>query len=94
MTVRSHFRAQAAACARLGSPFTAGLLELVAERLEEAGALGRAVLSWQGDPKAGALALRVAAGLHALVLSGAAPSLRPSIRAAPGPTTAMRSGRR
>jgi hypothetical protein len=75
MTVRSHFGAQAAACARLGSPFTAGLLELVAERLEEAGALGRAVLGWQGDPKADALALRVAAGLHALVLSGAAPEL-------------------
>ena len=75
MTVCSHFHAQAAACARLGSPFTAALLELVAERLDEAGALGRAVLGWPGDPKADALALRVAAGLHALALSGAAPEL-------------------
>jgi hypothetical protein len=75
MTVRSHFHAQAAACARLGSPFTAGLLGLLAERLDETGALGRAVLGWQGDPRSDALALRVAAGLHALVLSGAAPEL-------------------
>jgi hypothetical protein len=75
MKVRSHFRDQAAACARLGSPFTAALLELVAERLDAAGPLGRALLSWPGDPKADALALRLAAALHALVLSGLAPDL-------------------
>lgn len=75
MTVRSHFRAQAAACARLGSPFTAQLLDLVAECLDEAGAVGRAILTWPGDPKADAVALRLAGSLHALVLSGTAPSL-------------------
>src|SRR5919106_3163212 len=73
MTVRSHFRKQAAACARLGSPFTARVLELAAEQLGGAGQVGRTVLDWPGDPTADALALRLAGGLHALVLSGAAP---------------------
>jgi hypothetical protein len=75
MTVRRHFRDQAAACARRGSPFTATLLGLAAERLDGAGRIGSAVLNWQGDPRADALALRLAAGLHALVLSGASPDL-------------------
>lgn len=75
MTVRSHFRAQAAACARLGSPFTARLLELLAACLDAGSPVGRTVLSWPGDPKADALALRLAGSLHALVLSGAAPEL-------------------
>jgi hypothetical protein len=75
MTVRSHFQGQAAACTRLGSPFTARLLELAAERLVETGHVGRAILRWPGDPKADALALRLAAALHALVLSDASPEL-------------------
>ena len=75
MTVRDHFRAQAAACARLGSPFTAALLEFVAERLDERRPVGRALLGWPGDPKADAVALRLAGSLHALVLAGTAPSL-------------------
>src|SRR5690606_38619973 len=75
MTVRSHFRRQASACARLGSPFTARLLALVEDRLDQAGVVGRTLLRWPGDPKADALALRLAGGLHALVLSGDAPCL-------------------
>jgi hypothetical protein len=73
--VRQHFRHQARACRELGSPFTAMLLETAAERLDETSAPGKAVLGWRGDPKADALALRFAAGLHALVLSAAAPAL-------------------
>ena len=73
--VRQHFQDQAAACRQLGSPFTAMLLETAAERLDDTSALGKAVLGWPGDPKADALALRFAGGLHALVLSGAAPAL-------------------
>lgn len=75
MSVRSHFRAQAAACARLGSPFTAQLLDITVDCLDEAGAVGRTILNWRGDPKADALALRLAGGLHALALSGMAPCL-------------------
>jgi hypothetical protein len=74
-TVRQQFRNQASACRRLGSPFTAMLLELAAERLDLASEVGRRVLTWPGDPRGDALALRFAGGLHALVLSGAAPAL-------------------
>jgi hypothetical protein len=73
--VRQHFRDQAEACLQLGSPFTAMLLAMAADRLDETSAVGRATLGWPGDPKADALALRFAGGLHALVLSGASPAL-------------------
>ena len=79
--VRRHFRDQAAACLQLGSPFTAMLLEMAADRLNETSVVGRAILGWPGDPKADALALRFAGSLHALVLSGASPALA---RAYPG----------
>lgn len=66
-------RQQADACDRLGSPFTARLLRLAAERLDTDTAPGARVLGWPGDPLTGgdAVALRLAGGLHALVLSGA-----------------------
>ena len=73
--VREHFRKQAEACLQLGSPFTARVLQLAADRLEDASAIGRTILGWQGDPKADALALRFAGSLHALVLSRASPAL-------------------
>jgi hypothetical protein len=74
-TVRDHFRKQARTCARMGSPFTADLLAYLAEALDPATPAGAAVLGWPGDPKDDALALRLAGGLHALVLSGADPAL-------------------
>ena len=66
-------RRQAEACARLGSPFTARLLRLVADRLDPATPVSARVLGWPGDPLStgDAVALRLAGGLHALVLSGA-----------------------
>ncbi|MEM7024642.1 MAG: DUF2332 domain-containing protein [Pseudomonadota bacterium] len=73
--IRKHFRNQAEHCGRLGSPFTAMLVETAAERLSERSEVGRATLGWPGDPKADALALRFAGSLHALVLSGEAPDL-------------------
>ncbi len=75
MTIRDHFQKQARTCDRMGSPFTAGLLAYLAEALDRATAVGAAVLDWPGDPKADALALRLAGGLHALVLSGRDPAL-------------------
>ncbi|MEZ5932501.1 MAG: DUF2332 family protein [Alphaproteobacteria bacterium] len=68
--VRASFRRQATVCRDLGSPFTAKLLDLLADRLDLGTAVGRAVLDWQGDPAADALALRLAGALHALVLTG------------------------
>jgi hypothetical protein len=73
--VREHFRKQAEACLQLGSPFTAMVLQLAADRLDATSAVGRTVLEWPGNPTADAVALRFAGGLHALVLSDAAPAL-------------------
>jgi hypothetical protein len=66
--VRDAFRRQARACAGLGSPFTARLCALAADRLAPRTPVGDAVLSWRGDPRADALALRLAGALHAIVL--------------------------
>lgn len=68
--VRAHFQAQAAACERLGSPFTARLTRLLGERLTLDDPIGAYVLGWSGDPEADALALRLAGALNGLALSG------------------------
>jgi hypothetical protein len=69
------FRLQAGWCDRLGSPFTARLLECAVNDLESGGPLSDVICAWPGDPIADALPLRVAGALHALVLSGEAPDL-------------------
>ena len=68
--VRAHFRRQAASCAQLGSPFTAALLEGLAERMRPLGRIETRLLSWPGDPGDDALALRAAGALHALAREG------------------------
>ncbi len=75
--IRETFRAQAIPCRDLGSPFTARLCELLAERLEKGNAVGDAVLGWPGR-SAGtgdALALRMTGALQALMIEGRAPEL-------------------
>lgn len=76
MSFRDHCRSQARACAGLGSPFTAWLLTLVAERLAPDTAVADRLLGWP-PARIGpdALGLRLAGALHHLVLSGAAPML-------------------
>lgn len=70
------FRTQARWCEELGSPFTAGLLECLAERLPERQSWpGDVLRDWQGDPVADLLPLRLAGAIHAIVLSGEAPAL-------------------
>ena len=73
--VREAFRQQARWCERLGSPFTARICLVLAERLDPGNAIGKRVLAWPGDPGSDALALRLCGGLHALVRSGRAPVL-------------------
>jgi hypothetical protein len=68
--VIAHFRDQANYCRALGSPFTALLLDLAAARLEAKAAWVAPILAWTGDPRADALALRVAGALHRAVLNG------------------------
>ncbi len=69
--VRASFLAQAGACAELGSPLTARVLRLLVREMA-GGSVEDRVLGWQGDlSRSGdALALRLAGGLHAVVLAG------------------------
>ncbi|MEQ1688657.1 MAG: DUF2332 family protein, partial [Sphingopyxis sp.] len=77
--VAAAFANQVAYCLGNGAPITARVVAGVAAVLESGATsdfLNR-VRAWQGAPIADALALRIAGGLHALHLSGAAPSLAP-----------------
>lgn len=75
--VRAAFADQAHWCVKLGSPFTARLCGLIAERLDRNTEAGRRVLDWPGDPTgtADALPMRLCGGLHFLVRSGEVPEL-------------------
>ncbi|MDT8856959.1 DUF2332 family protein [Paracoccaceae bacterium Fryx2] len=70
--VRAAFRDQATACAALGSPQTARLLAGLADAMTGDTAVAARVLGWPGDPswRGESVALRLAGGLHALVLGG------------------------
>lgn len=70
MTVPAHFRQQADQCRTLGSPFTARLLDLAAERIEAGASWATPLSRWAGDPRADALALRLAGALHRAMLDG------------------------
>ena len=63
------FQDQANLCAELGSPFTARLLDGVADRIQPGTALTDKLLSWPGElsTSGAALPIRLAGGLHALV---------------------------
>ncbi|WP_372422203.1 DUF2332 domain-containing protein [Salinarimonas chemoclinalis] len=73
--IRAAFLRQADACRRLGSSFNADLCMLLSERLDDASAFGRRIGSWEGDPRADALALRAAGALHALARTRRVPAL-------------------
>ena len=86
--IRAAFRQQAGWCRTLGSPFTASLLDQLADRLDPVTPLARRVLDWPGIPDArhDALPLRLAGGLHALVRQNAAPDLATLYPPNPTPT--------
>ncbi len=71
------FDAQAGHCDRLGSPFMARLMMLLARSWPLDGAVARRLDRWPGDVghRAEALPLRLAGGLHALHLRGLDPEL-------------------
>lgn len=75
--IREAFAMQVEACERLGSPFTARLLEAVEPLLDESTQVGRAILAWPGraDALGDAVPLRLAGALHHLVRTGQAPAL-------------------
>jgi hypothetical protein len=64
------FRKQIGWCEQLGSPFTARIVEALADDWQQGGALRELLPEWPGDPTHDALPLRVAGALHGLVLAG------------------------
>ncbi len=76
--IREAFRFQAIPCRDLGSPFTARLCELVAERLTTDNAVGARVLSWPGNATAfgDSVPLRFAGALNAVVIEGLSVELK------------------
>lgn len=82
MSLRAALRQQATACAELGSPFTARLLILIADRLQPGLPVADRLLEWPGDvgPSGQSVPLRIAGALHGLVLSGQAPALTAAYR--------------
>lgn len=88
--VRQAFRQQAEACAALGSPLLERLMTGLANRLEPGDPVADRVLCWQGDPssKADSVPLRLAGGLHALILTEMAPTLAAACRSGDDPTDA------
>ncbi|GAA0667753.1 DUF2332 domain-containing protein [Kitasatospora atroaurantiaca] len=66
---------QAAACAELGSPLYAALLHRVSEDVRAGGPCAAAIAGYEDAPGPDAIALRLLGGVHALVLTGRAPSL-------------------
>ena len=73
--VLAAFHRQIGWCASLGSPFTAEVLTRLAEDVAAGGVCAELLDAWPGDPVADALALRMAAAIHALALTGASPDL-------------------
>ncbi len=88
ITVRKAFSDQAQWCAKLGSPFTGLLCEVVGEWIDRDTAVGRRILDHSGNPDAlgDALPLRLAGALHALVRAGDAKALAALYPPNPMPT--------
>ncbi len=78
MNLTHAFHDQSVTCTRMGSPFTGLLLKILSEEWDSTSALGRAMATYDGDigPAGHSLPLRIAGGLHALVLKGENQGLR------------------
>lgn len=77
MTLAQAFRDQSGTCTRMGSPFMGQLLAILAKDWPADTTLGRKFAAFDGDigPAGHSLPLRIAGGLHALVLSNACADL-------------------
>jgi hypothetical protein len=77
VTIRQTFRQQAEACAAMGSPLMARLMSGLAEGLQPGTPVSDRILAASDAEasRAHALPLRLAGGLHALVLTGTDPAL-------------------
>lgn len=77
MNLIQAFRDQSETCARMGSPLMERVLMILADHWDAGSRLGQKMAQYQGDvgPAGHSLPLRLAGGLHALVLKGDATSL-------------------
>lgn len=78
MSLRDAFLNQAISCGALGSPFMERLFNILADHWPTDSALALRLSQYEGDigPSGHSLPLRIAAGLHALALSGQSTLLR------------------
>ena len=72
MSLSEAFADQAKSCIALDSPFMGQLMKMLAEHWPEDSAIGRKFAGFEGDigPSGASIPLRIAGGLHALVLRG------------------------
>jgi hypothetical protein len=75
--IEGWLRFQAKGCAELGSPFYAELLESAADDLKDQGPVWQLLAEFDGEPEWSALALRMMAAVHRLVLQDRLPLLAP-----------------
>ncbi len=70
--LRVAFESQSRGCAKLGSPFMARLMQLLADRLEPGDPVSDRLLNWTGDvsSRSQSVPLRLAGALHALKRAG------------------------
>ena len=80
--MKRHFERQATYCSAFGADLTARLLRQLPDCISPSSALGQRITNWPGDPapEADNLPLRLAGGLHALLLSAKARDLAPIYR--------------
>lgn len=80
--MKRHFERQATYCSAFGADLTARLLRRLPDCISPNSALGQRITNWPGDPapEADNLPLRLAGGLHALLLSAKARDLAPIYR--------------
>ncbi len=74
-TVLEEVRLQSRFCGEFGSPFTEQLLARAADDIAAGGVCARLTANWRGNPRADAVALRLAGALHAAALTGRDPRL-------------------
>ncbi len=73
--IARRLRRQAAACEQLGSHLYAGLIGAAADDVERGGPVGALLAGHEDDQRGSALALRLMASVHRLVLEGSLPEL-------------------
>lgn len=75
LDLATRLRTQAGHCARLGSPFYAGLLERAAADAEADGPVAQVLRGHEDDPPNSMLALRLLGAVHRRVLEGELPNM-------------------